>query len=242
MITAGKTVGVLGGMGPYATLAFLKAMLDVTNAKKDWDHVRTVIDNNPRIPSRTRHFLYDEVSPLEGMAESCRRLEKYPVDFIAIPCNSAAVFVPQLQNMVNIPILNICEIAANALIEIMPSARSVSVLGGYVTYKKQTYRPFLEPNGIEIVDHGPHIQQQVEALIERLKTGLAGSHEVSEVTEILQLLTINLGAEAVIFACTEFACLPAINNNMVLVDSSIELAKFAIKMANSNSQTCKHKK
>src|ERR1700736_4074186 len=102
-----KVVGVLGGMGPHATAAFFRTLLNITPAQKDWDHLRVVIDDNPHIPSRTRSLLFGEASPVPGMLESCKKLESYPVDLIALPCNSAAVFLPELQPQLRVPILNI---------------------------------------------------------------------------------------------------------------------------------------
>ena len=41
-MTNHKVVGVLGGMGPYATLLFYENILNLTDADKDWDHVHLV--------------------------------------------------------------------------------------------------------------------------------------------------------------------------------------------------------
>jgi len=61
------TIGVLGGMGPYATLHFLKRILDLTPVTKDRDHFRIITDNNVKIPSRTRAVKYGEKSPVDDM-------------------------------------------------------------------------------------------------------------------------------------------------------------------------------
>jgi hypothetical protein len=83
-----KRIGILGGMGPYATVIFMKNILDMTDAEKDWEHIHTIVDNNTKIPSRSRAILFNETSPLDGMLESCKKLESYTVDTIVIPCNS----------------------------------------------------------------------------------------------------------------------------------------------------------
>ena len=91
------------------------------------------------------------------MLESCVKLQRYPVDFIAVPCNSAAIFVPELQKRVDIPILNICEITAKALTVAYPLVKRVAVLGAYVTYTTRSYEEFLADQNIELVDHGAEI-------------------------------------------------------------------------------------
>ena len=183
-----KIVGVLGGMGPYATLTFFQSLLQLTPVAKDWDHLRIIIDDNPHIPSRTRHLLYGEKSPVEGMLQSCLKLERYPVDMIVLPCNSAAVFIQEIQPHLNIPLLNICEITVNALVRNYPTVRRVAVLGGFVTYTLQSYKPYLELHDIELLDHGARIQQDSEQLIEAIKIEPAsGEHKQSMEALVMRL-------------------------------------------------------
>jgi aspartate racemase len=228
-----KTVGVLGGMGPHATAAFFQTLLNITPAKKDWDHLRVIIDDNPHIPSRTRHLLHGEPSPVPGMLESCRRLERYPVDLIALPCNSAAVFIPQLRSEVGVPILNIIEITANALASNHAGVERVAVLGGYVTYKMQSYKPFLEAHGNKLVDHDSEIQEQIERQIESLKLGQSNDSHREWALSLTGDLKTKFDAQAIIFACTEFGCLPKFECDMPVIDSSLELARHTLQLARS---------
>ena len=87
-----KTLGILGGMGPLATADFFKELVAHTEAKKDWDHLRVIIDNNVDIPSRTRAVLYNEDDPTLYMRKSCISLMSMGCDCIAVPCNSAHFF------------------------------------------------------------------------------------------------------------------------------------------------------
>jgi len=218
-------------MGPYATVAFFQSLLTLTPAVKDWDHLRIIIDDNPHIPSRTRHLLYGETSPVEGMIESCLKLERYPVDMIALPCNSAAVFIPQIQPHLRIPLLNICEITANALAMANPAARRVAVLGGYVTYKRQSYKPFLERHGIGLLDHGDEIQRHVEQLIEGIKRDPAAVEHACTMEGMVAKLHKDWQVDAVVLACTEFGCLPKLATPVPLIDSSLELARHTVALA-----------
>ena len=70
------TIGILGGMGPYATNFFLKRILDLTPVKLEKDHFRTIIDNNVKIPSRTRAVKYNEQSPVNDIVNSINNLGK----------------------------------------------------------------------------------------------------------------------------------------------------------------------
>ena len=56
-MTVAKTVGVLGGMGPDATVDFIRKVIALTPAEKDQDHIHMLIDHNPRVPNRQDHIL-----------------------------------------------------------------------------------------------------------------------------------------------------------------------------------------
>ena len=84
-----RTVGILGGMGPHATADFFALLVRLTPAEKDWNHLHIVVENNPRIPSRTRAFLFGEESPVPYLVAGAKRLEAAGAQVIVVPCNSA---------------------------------------------------------------------------------------------------------------------------------------------------------
>lgn len=51
-------IGVLGGMGTYATINLFKQYAEVFPAEKEWERPRIIIDNRCTMPSRVRAFLY----------------------------------------------------------------------------------------------------------------------------------------------------------------------------------------
>ena len=227
-----KKIGILGGMGPYATVEFYKKILDLTHTKKDWDHLRLIIDSNPHIPSRSRHVLFNEDSPVQGMIESCKRLEKWPVDIIAIPCNSAAFFINQIQPSIKTPIINICEVTSCSVAFKFPAAKKAVVLGGIVTYSKKNYEYFLLKNGIEYVQHTEVLQRKVENLIEQIKQYPKPYNHAIALNVILNEIYQETKADIGILGCTEFGCLENIDGVIPTIDSSTELALHIIKIAN----------
>ncbi len=67
-----KTIGVIGGMGPAATVDFFAKLLAATAAERDQDHLRILIDNNPRVPDRNAAIAGRGPSPGPQLAESAR--------------------------------------------------------------------------------------------------------------------------------------------------------------------------
>ena len=134
-------VGILGGMGPYATNFFLKRILDLTPAKLDKDHFHTIIDNNVKIPSRTRAVKYNEESPVNDIVNSINNLGKIGCSFVMLPCNSVHYFYDIVIKKIEIPWLNMIEIVSSRILDL--SYTKPLILGGYVTTQKKVYSPYL---------------------------------------------------------------------------------------------------
>ncbi len=102
-----KVVGVIGGMGPEATVDFLRRIVAATPAQDDADHIRVLVDNNPKIPSRIA-ALVDGTGedPLPILIAMAHGLEKQGADFLVIPCNTAHYYLPRIAEAVSIPLLD----------------------------------------------------------------------------------------------------------------------------------------
>src|SRR5512146_3048194 len=106
---AEKIVGVLGGMGPEATIELFAQIVRRTKAARDKDHLRVLIDNNPKVPDRTRAILHGGESCLPELVRSARSLKRAGADFIVIPCVTVHYFHGALQKRTSLPVLHIVE-------------------------------------------------------------------------------------------------------------------------------------
>ena len=86
-----KVLGVLG-LSPYATIDFLRKLADETPAKKDWEHIRVIMDLNTKIPSRGRALELGEEDPTMYMNKSIKELSRNGADLVVIPCNTSHYF------------------------------------------------------------------------------------------------------------------------------------------------------
>ena len=109
-----KVIGILGGMGPEATLDCFGKIIKNTPAKTDREHIRVVIDSNPGIPDRIAAILGDGESPVPALVAGCRGLEKAGADFIIIPCVTVHFFLSEIQAQAHLPILSIFDSVAEA--------------------------------------------------------------------------------------------------------------------------------
>ena len=222
-------VGVMGGMGPLATADFFHLLVRLTPADKDWNHLHIIVDDNPRIPSRTRAYLYNEESPAPYMIEGAQRLAAMGARLIVVPCNSASYFLGPVRDAVNVPILDPVIATAHA-IRAHGGIGCPFVLGGMVTHKARLYAKEL---GVEETRPTDTEQAEVAALIEALKKNDT-SDDVLARTRTLIEAGIARGADSVILGCTEFGLIaeriasrvPIFNSNELLAKRALELARL----------------
>jgi len=217
-----KKLGILGGMGPYASLKFLEEVLNNTPAKKDWDHIHTILDSNTEIPSRTRNYIYNEKSPVPRMIESIKKLNEYPVDIIAIPCNSACYFLEKINEEDKKNVVNIIEITSNKVNKILKHGKTISVLGGYVTYHAKTYKNFLTE--YVYICHSLEEQNKISEFIEKIKLNKDVKNEfIKFINEYIDKYDV----DAIILGCTEFSFLD-LDSEILIIDSNKELANYIV--------------
>ena len=116
------TIGVLGGMGTYATIHIFRQYAEVFPAEKEWERPRIIIDNRCTMPSRVRAALYGENRQqlICEMSDSVRNLVKSGCDRILQACNTAHLFLPDIMGQVpeaEGKIVNIIEVCADGLRE-----------------------------------------------------------------------------------------------------------------------------
>lgn len=197
-----KVIGILGGMGPEATADLFKRIIRATPAEKDQDHIRVIIDSNPKIPDRTAAIIGGGSSPLPEMTRTAKNLEKAGADLIIIPCNTAHHYYEELKRSVRIPILNMVELTAQTIKEIFPNVKRIGLIGTTGTVRAGIYNRALEKSGVEVIYPPEKLQDQVmEAIYGNVKAGrtLEGKEIIAKVATHL----IEEGAEIIIYGCTE---------------------------------------
>ena len=189
-------VGILGGMGPYATNFFLKRILDLTPAKLDKDHFHTIIDNNVKIPSRTRAIKYNEESPVNDIVHSINNLGKIGCSFVMLPCNSVHYFYDKVSEKIEIPWLNMIEIVSNKILDL--NYTKPLILGGYITTQKKVYSQFL-PKSVYLSGSENRI---IESIIEEIKINNS-LEKKSEQTIKNIIKNYDDSIDSILLGCTE---------------------------------------
>jgi aspartate racemase len=228
---AHKTIGVLGGMGPWATLDFFEKILRLTPAKTDQEHLRVIIDNNPKIPDRSPAIVGNGEDPTPALVAGARTLQQAGADVIVIPCNTAHYFYERVQNAVSIPVLHIMEEVATTAREEVPSARVLGILATAAAVSSGLYSRACARKGIEVVNPDPAGQQVVNRAIYAVKGGQMGPEITAGLKKIADGL-VGRGAQALVLGCTElpFVLKPQ-DVRVPLLDSNQILARAAVRFA-----------
>jgi aspartate racemase len=231
-----KVVGILGGMGPEATLDCFGKIIKNTPAQRDQDHLRVVIDSNPAVPDRTAAIVGDGRSPVPAIVEGCHALEKAGADFIIIPCVSAHFFIEEIKQQANLPILSIFDAVAETIARDYPEVNIVGLLGTTGTVKGGLFQKRLAQEKIKTMVPADAVQSAIMGAIYDIKNATP-SRSRSEITTDLVAAADSLiankpdGAAAIIAGCTEIPLALAQHHLPVpYFDSLTILARAAIRL------------
>ena len=166
------TIGVLGGMGTYATIHLFRQYAAVFPAEKEWERPRIIIDNRCTMPSRVRAALYGENRHrlVDEMSDSVRNLEKSGCNRILLACNTAHLFLADIMRQVpeaEGKIVNIIEVCADGLIE--NDEKEVFLLASEGTIDSGIYQEVCSVRGIRCEVPYKEEYSQLRECIEAVK-------------------------------------------------------------------------
>ncbi|MCM3791437.1 amino acid racemase [Domibacillus indicus] len=220
-----KVVGIIGGMGPLATVDLMNKIIQRTPANKDQDHIHVIADNYTQIPDRTTAILGKGANPAPYIEQSARRLEEAGADFLVIACNTAHFFYKSADHAVSIPILHMPQETAVFLKK--NHINKVGLLATSGTLNTNLYQRSCESYSIEVLEPDSAMQETVMQGIYAIKGGdLEKGHQnlLAAAKELLQE-----GAEAIIAGCTEIPLVLSSSSNMHIIDPTEILADMVIE-------------
>ena len=140
-----KLMGILGGMGMFATTNFISEILkkwsEKYNVQQESQYFKYIIYANPKLPSRSRHIFFNEESPLPKLKEDVIKLNDFGCDFIVMPCNTVHYYYDELSKISNVKILNMIEIVSEHLNN--NNINNLNIIGTEGVYKSKIYEKFL---------------------------------------------------------------------------------------------------
>jgi len=229
MNTSTKTVGVIGGMGPVATLDFFDRILKRTKALRDEDHLHVIIDNNTKIPSRDAASKGEGPSPAAAIAATARGLQDAGADFIVMACNTAHAYEAEIRAAISVPFLSMIDETVKAVHELRPER--VGLLAADPCLRASLYQDAFAKAGLDLVLPLSESQRTLQELINRVKAGDTGETVRRSMVTLAKKLEAQ-GAEVIVAGCTEVPIvLTADNIDGELVSSTDVLVERTIVFA-----------
>ena len=197
-------IGILGGMGTYATYHLFKQYAELFPAEKEWERPRIIIDNRCTMPSRVRAFMYNEnVDQLvEEITDSLQMLSNAGCKRIILDCNTSHLFLPRVYEKapkLKQKVIHLVHICAERVSS--DSVKSVFVLGTEGTIESCIYHDALKALGINCLAPSNEEYHKLRECIESVK-----QNKYSQETKRLFLELVNR-YDHCILGCTELPIL-----------------------------------
>lgn len=198
-----KTIGIIGGLGPMATVYYLELITRMTEAERDQEHPRILLEMIPDTPDRTGFILGRESrSPFPYLLRAGEELAGMGADFITVPCITAQYFYEELSASLPVPVVSICRDLAADMEE--KRIGKVGLLATDGTIQSKVLEKEFINAGVEVIVPLAEEQHTVMGLIGQIKKGNAIDwHTFDEVSRSL----LTRGAEKLVLGCTELSLL-----------------------------------
>ena len=226
-----RVMGVLGGMGPAATLDFMAKVYAADGAAIEQDRVRLIVDCNPAVPDRNAATRGEGPSPGPALAAMARGLVAAGAEFLVIACNTAHAWTREVAAAVDVPVLSMIEAACEALAAQNPEARRIGLLAGQGCLDAGVYQAAFAARGWTVVTPGPENQAAFMDALYRIKAGSVGASERAAFLACAHEVA-TAGAQAVVAGCTEVPLLLRPGDLAIpLIDATQALAEAAVAWA-----------
>ena len=225
-----KIVGVIGGMGPEATVDFMHRLVTHTPARDDADHLHVLVDNNPKIPSRIAALIEGTgEDPTPALCDMARGLEAQGADFLVMPCNTAHYYLPAIARSVGIPVLDMVQLAIQKLAAAKP--QRVGMLASPAVRMVGLYKARMEQAGLQTLIPESRDEETLLAIIKAVKAGRLDGRHRQDYDKVARNL-VSAGADALLVACTEFSVIgPPAKTDCLVVDALDVLVEATISTA-----------
>lgn len=197
-----KKIGIIGGMGPLATVDLFNKIIKYSSASCDNEHIPIIIDNNTKIPDRTRAILYGEEDPVKEMVKSAKTLENAGAEFLIMSCNTAHYFYERVKKEIHIPFLNMVEETAKYILKKDPAAKKIGLLSTTGTVKGKIYEKIFEKFNLEIILPSEEEREEIMYLIYGVVKKGNFNYDSLRTEKIIKNLQLK-GVKNIVLGCTE---------------------------------------
>jgi aspartate racemase len=228
-----KTVGVIGGMGPEATVEFMRRLIAAVPAQDDSDHLHVIADNNTKVPSRIKAILEGGgEDPTPVLVMMARKLEAVGADMLTIPCNTAHYYHSAIAAAVAIPVLDMIGLSIAKLDELAPRPAKIGMLASPAVRRVGLFDRHLSAAGFEAMFPDEATEERLLEIIRAVK-GSGATRDHRRTYESIARKLKEDGADAFLVACSELSLLPAPEAGSPVIDTLDVLVNATVLAAHA---------
>ncbi|MDZ7799589.1 MAG: amino acid racemase [Trueperaceae bacterium] len=223
-----RTLGILGGMGPQATLDLMRRVIARTPAQREADHVHMLVDLNPHVPARVPALDGTGPSPGPELARMTRSLVEAGAEVLVMPCNTAHAWADEITAATNVPFLHMIDLAVDAALAGPSAPQATGILATRGTRRARLYHDRFEARGVAVLDADEEAQARLDAVIAGVKIGADEEELRAELRSLVDGLA-RRGAPRVLLGCTELAMVAPNAGPVPLLDPAEVLAGAIVR-------------
>ncbi len=234
-------LGLIGGLGPAATVDLYDKIVKATPAKNDQEHFKVVIEQNPQIDDRTACLLNGGPDPTIAMYNCAKRLQRDGCDYIIIPCNTAHAFLPRMLRHLNVPFIDMQQTMLDEIKAKFGDNVRVGLMATSGTIATGIYSKKAEKMGMKMYTPDEDHQQSVMKAIYGPKGAKAG-YTTGECYDDLyrgaEYLVKTYDCNVLILGCTELPLIfhetddfEVAGKKVAIVDPTATLARKCVQIA-----------
>ncbi|WP_202910074.1 aspartate/glutamate racemase family protein [Tabrizicola thermarum] len=222
-----RRVGILGGMGPQATILLMQKVLDATPASDDADHLPLIVDQNPQVPSRIRRLIEGTgEDPAPVLTDMARRLVAAGAEALAMPCNTAHHYAADIRAAVTVPFIDMVDLSTRHAARLAGPGGRVGILASPAVRRIGLFDAPLARSGVQPLY--PACEDALLLAIRRIKAAGPGPEAASALRSASDAL-LQRGAKVQMIACTEFSLLADAMADGVTAFDTLDVLVAAIR-------------
>lgn len=234
-------VGMIGGLGPAATVDLYDKITRFTPAKTDQEHIKVVVEQNPQTADRTACLLHGGDDPTLALYDCAKRLEKDGCDALIVPCNTAHAFVPFLERHIKVPFINMQRVTMEEIQRKLGKDARIGLLATSGTIRTGIYAEKAKAMGMPIFTPDEEHQARVMAAIygpQGAKAGFTDGVCREDLVSAAEYLVKTYDCNCLILGCTELPLIldeddhfPVAGKTVCVVDPTAVLARKVVEVA-----------
>jgi aspartate racemase len=222
-----KTAGIIGGLGPETTSKFYLEIIFSCQKLNKSNRPPIIISSVPLPYALEKDAIVNNSNLqklLPYLIAEAKRLEKSGADFIVMPCNSLHLFIDDIRESVNIPVLSIIEKTAEFLKK--KNFNNIGIVSTAITAQNKLYEKELSRKNMLYSSPNEDDQVKLNQIVYKLVVGEKDELMRKELLDIMNKLD---KSDCAVLACTDLQLLKPVLQDIDVFDTMKILADTTVE-------------